>query len=93
MMDNNSLRNIFGVLDDSINNEIDISLGKEMRDDELGPQVQVIKTLFNEDVVKEMLPLFLAIYDVSVDNALNGLIYKSAKINYMGALDRFSVSL
>jgi len=92
-MDNNDLRNIFGELDDSKNNEIDFSLRYQTEKDVFGPKVQVIKTLFNGDVEKEMMPVAIAMFCVSGYNGYNGRIYKSARINFMGVFDEWGQSM
>ena len=83
------LKNIFGEFND--NNDIDFNLKYDTNDNIFGPIVIIVRTFFNGDIEKEVMPVALAAYDV-MTNPYNGLIYKSAYIDFMGVFDEWGQS-
>lgn len=84
------IRNLFGEVNDG--HEIDFSLRKHTEDDMFGSEVIVCWTLFNGETLNESIPVALAV-DTVLRNPLNGLIYKSAHINFTGVFDEYGQSI
>jgi hypothetical protein len=70
---------------------IDFSLRVETEEDLLGPNVLVVRTLFNGETCKEWLPAAVAA-DHMMHHPLNGVVYRSARIEFHGVYDEWLLS-
>jgi hypothetical protein len=70
---------------------IDLSLRVDTEEELFGPQVLLIQNLFNGEVVKEWMPVALAV-DSVLRNPTNGLVIRSARIEFSGVLDEWGQS-
>jgi hypothetical protein len=86
----NDIRKIFGQVND--HDEIDFSLREHTQEDMFGSEVIVCWKLFNGETLNESMPIALAV-DTVLRNPLNGLIYKSAHIEFMGCFDDYGQSI
>ncbi len=76
---------------ETINTTIDFSLRVETEEDHFGPPVKVIQKLFNGEVKEEWLPVALAV-DTVLRNPANGLVIRSARIDFSGVFDEWGQS-
>jgi hypothetical protein len=70
---------------------VDFSLRVATEEELFGPSVLLIQNLFNGEVVQEWLPVALAV-DSVLRNPVNGLIIRSAKIDFSGVYDEWGQS-
>ncbi len=70
---------------------VDFSLRVETEENIFGPVVLLIQNLFNGEVKREWLPVGLAV-DSVLRNPINGLIIRSARIDFSGVYDEWGQS-
>ncbi len=71
---------------------VDFSLRVLTEENLFGPPVLLIQNLFNGDVKKEWMPAALAV-DSLLRNPANGLIIRSARVEFTGAYDEWGQSI
>jgi len=71
---------------------VDFSLRVYTEDEPLGPPVLLIQNLFNGEVKKEWMPAALAV-DSMLRNPVNGLVIRSARIEFSGVYDEWGQSI
>ncbi|HVN53661.1 MAG TPA: hypothetical protein VMT46_04970 [Anaerolineaceae bacterium] len=75
----------------SHNGSVDFSLRVYTEENFFGPAVKVIQSLFNGDIQEEWMPVALAVHTVLCDPG-NGLVVKSAHIDFAGVYDEWGQS-
>jgi len=70
---------------------VDFSLRVLAEEDHFGPPVRIIQQLFNGDINEEWLPVALAV-DSVLRNPANGLVIRSARIDFAGVFDEWGQS-
>lgn len=70
---------------------IDFSLRVETEEEMFGPQVKVVRKLFNGTVDEEWMPVGLAV-DSVLRNPANGIVIQSARIAFSGVYDEWGFS-
>jgi hypothetical protein len=70
---------------------VDFSLRVETEENFFGPVVLLIQNLFNGEVKQEWLPVALAV-DSMLRNPVNGLVIRSARIDFSGVYDEWGQS-
>ncbi len=70
---------------------VDFSLRILTEEDQFGPPVRVIQKLFNGDIQEEWMPVALAV-DSLMRNPANGLVIRSARIDFAGVYDEWGQS-
>jgi hypothetical protein len=73
------------------NGSVDFSLRVDTEEELFGPSVLLIQNLFNGEIVKEWLPVALAV-DSVLRNPVNGLVISSARIDFSGVYDEWGQS-
>lgn len=70
---------------------VDFSLREETAENFFGPDVVVVREMFNGEIIEETMPAALAVLSV-LDDDLNGVVFKRARIVWSGVFDEWGQS-